>query len=87
MFTLSDTPLLPHTTLPLSIFEPCYLAMIEEAVGEGRVFGLIQPDPSHVDLPNGLALFTIGCPGRMPAFSETDNNPYLITLSGLYPSA
>ncbi len=83
IFPLSGALLLPHARLPLNIFEPRYLAMTEDALGEGRMFGMIQPDPSHAELPTGPALFAIGCLGRITAFSETDDGRYLITLTGL----
>ncbi len=83
IFPLSGALLLPHARLPLNIFEPRYLAMTEDALGEGRMFGMIQPDPSHAELPTGPALFAVGCLGRITAFSETDDGRYLITLTGL----
>lgn len=83
IFPLSGALLLPHAKLPLNIFEPRYLALVEDALGEGRMFGMIQPDPSHADLATGPALFAVGCLGRITAFSETDDGRYLITLSGL----
>ena len=83
VFPLAGALLLPHTRLPLNIFEPRYLALVEDALGHGRLFGMIQPDPSHPDGPNGPALFAVGCLGRLIAFSETDDNRFLITLAGL----
>jgi Lon protease-like protein len=83
VFPLAGALLLPHTRLPLNIFEPRYLAMVEDALGRGRFFGMIQPDPSHMDGPAGPALFAVGCLGRLIAFSETDDGRYLITLAGI----
>ncbi len=83
VFPLPGALLLPHARLPLNIFEPRYLALIEDSLGQGRLFGMIQPDPSHPELPSGPALFAIGCLGRITAFSETDDGHYLITLAGL----
>ncbi len=83
VFPLAGALLLPRTRLPLNIFEPRYLALVEDALGHGRLFGMIQPDPSHPDGPTGPALFAIGCLGRLVAFSETDDNRFLITLAGL----
>ncbi|MGH7068334.1 MAG: LON peptidase substrate-binding domain-containing protein [Acetobacteraceae bacterium] len=83
IFPLAGALLLPHARLPLNIFEPRYCAMVEDALGEGRIFGMIQPDPSRAELPNGPALFAIGSLGRITAFSETDDGRYLITLTGL----
>ncbi|MGH7057534.1 MAG: LON peptidase substrate-binding domain-containing protein [Acetobacteraceae bacterium] len=83
VFPLAGALLLPRERLPLNIFEPRYLALVEDALGQGRVFGMIQPDVSHPKGPYGPALFAIGCLGRLVAFSETDDGHYLITLAGL----
>jgi Lon protease-like protein len=83
VFPLAGALLLPHTRLPLNIFEPRYLALVEAALGRGRLFGMIQPDPSRPDGATGPALFAVGCLGRLVAFSETDDGRYLITLAGL----
>ncbi|HUA78283.1 MAG TPA: LON peptidase substrate-binding domain-containing protein [Acetobacteraceae bacterium] len=83
VFPLPGALLLPRTRLPLNIFEPRYLALVEDALGRGRLFGMIQPNPSQPDGPTGPALFAIGCLGRVIAFSETEDNRYLITLAGL----
>jgi len=83
IFPLPGALLLPRGKLPLNIFEPRYLAMTEDALGAGRMFGMIQPDPRQPEGPNGPGLYRIGCLGRMVSFSETDDGRYLITLTGL----
>ena len=83
VFPLPGALLLPRGRLPLRIFEPRYVAMTEDALGAGRMFGMIQPDPKHPDTEKGPALFRIGCLGRLSAFSETDEGHYLITLTGV----
>jgi len=83
VFPLTGALLLPRGKLPLNIFEPRYLAMTEDALGAGRMFGMIQPDPTRPPGPSGLALYRIGCLGRLSSFSETDDGRYLITLTGL----
>ena len=83
VFPLTGALLLPRGRLPLNIFEPRYLALVEDALGAGRVFGLIQPDPQQPVGPNGPGLYRIGCLGRLSSFSETDDRRYLITLSGM----
>lgn len=83
VFPLPGALLLPQGKLPLRIFEPRYVAMTEDSLGLGRVFGMIQPDPTLPDTPTGPGLFRIGCLGRMSSFSETDEGHYLITLTGL----
>ena len=83
VFPLPGALLLPRGKLPLSIFEPRYLAMTEDALGQGRMFGMIQPDPTVPDTATGPALFRVGCLGRLSSFSETDEGHYLITLTGV----
>ncbi|HVB82646.1 MAG TPA: LON peptidase substrate-binding domain-containing protein [Candidatus Binataceae bacterium] len=83
MFPLAAALLLPRGQLPLNIFEPRYLAMVEDSLGAGRMFGMIQPDPHGPESEAGPPLYRIGCLGRLSSFSETDDGRYLITLTGL----
>ncbi len=83
VFPLSGALLLPKGKLPLNIFEPRYLAMTEDALAAGRLFGMIQPDPALPCLAHGPGLHRVGCLGRISSFSETDDGRYLITLSGV----
>jgi uncharacterized protein len=83
VFPLAGALLLPRGRLPLNIFEPRYLAMVEDALGVGRMLGMIQPDPHRPDGETGPGLYRIGCLGRLSSFSETDDGRYLITLNGL----
>jgi Lon protease-like protein len=83
VFPLPGALLLPHGKLPLNIFEPRYLAMTEDALGAGRMFGMIQPSPRVPEGPTGPGLYRIGCLGRLVSFSETGDGRYLITLLGL----
>ena len=83
VFPLPGAMLLPRGKLPLRIFEPRYVAMTEDSLGHGRMFGMIQPDPTTAETGNGPALFHIGCLGRLSSFSESDEGHYLITLTGL----
>lgn len=82
-FPLAGALLLPGGRLPLNIFEPRYLALVDDALANGRRFAMIQPDAGRAEGPNGPALYRVGCLGRLSAFSETDDGRYLITLSGL----
>ena len=83
VFPLTGALLLPRGKLPLNIFEPRYLALVEDALGQGRIFGMIQPDPQKPAGPTGPGLYRIGCLGRLSSFSETEDGRYLITLTGL----
>ena len=83
VFPLNGALLLPHGRLPLNIFEPRYLAMVEDALAAGRMFAMIQADPQRLAGPTGPGLYRIGCLGRLSSFSESDDGRYLITLTGI----
>ncbi|MEL6550599.1 MAG: LON peptidase substrate-binding domain-containing protein [Pseudomonadota bacterium] len=80
IFPLPGALLLPRSRLPLHLFEPRYLAMLEDCLKtRHRLIGMIAPYES----PGGEKLHTIGCAGRVSAFSETDDGRYMITLAGV----
>ncbi len=83
VFPLTGALLLPGGRLPLNIFEPRYLAMVEDSLANGRMFGMVQPDKRLARGDNGPGLYRTGCLGRISSFSETDDGRFLITLSGL----
>ncbi len=83
VFPLPGAMLLPGGRLPLNIFEPRYLAMVDDALGNERLIGMIQPDPNRAATPTGPGLYRVGCLGRITSFSETEDGRYLITLAGL----
>jgi Lon protease-like protein len=83
VFPLTGALLLPHARLPLHIFEPRYVALIEDALAAGRVFGMIQPGRARPASDAGPALSRVGCLGRIQAFSETEDGRFFITLQGL----
>jgi Lon protease-like protein len=83
VFPLTGALLLPRGRLPLNIFEPRYLAMTMDALGRGRLFGMVQPDARSKPGAEGPGLYRIGCLGRISSFSETDDGRLLITLIGL----
>lgn len=81
VFPLSGALLLPRSRLPLHLFEPRYLAMLEDALKTPhRLIGMVQPN--EVPGRDGPGLHAIGCAGRVTQFSETDDGRYMITLSG-----
>ena len=80
VFPLSGALLLPGGRLPLNIFEPRYLNMINDALAGDRVIGMVQPIEQE---GSNRKLYGTGCAGRIIAFSETDDGRYLITLQGL----
>lgn len=83
IFPLTGAVLFPQTQLPLNIFEPRYLQMIDEVLSSpDRIMGMIQPNISKND-PNSKNLKRVGCAGRISSFSETGDGRYLVTLTGL----
>ncbi len=83
VFPLSGALLLPGGRLPLNVFEPRYLALVEDSLASGRLFGMVQPDKRLARGDTGPGLYRTGCLGRLSAFSETDDGRYLITLTGV----
>src|SRR5262249_9194626 len=87
VFPLPGVLLLPGRKLPLPIFEPPYLAITRGAPAGDRLIGIVQPlrpDSEQEGLVSHTAeLYPIGCAGRITAYSETDDNRYLITLTGV----
>lgn len=83
VFPLTGALLLPFGRLPLNIFEPRYLAMVQDSLGLGRMFGMIQPNAAEPAGQNGPGLYRIGCLGRVSSFSETEDGRFLITLTGV----
>lgn len=83
LFPLPGALLLPRGQMPLNIFEPRYLAMIDAALGSSRMIGMIQPDPAVQTAVGMPALCRIGCAGRITQFAETGDGRYLIQLSGI----
>lgn len=82
IFPLPGALLLPRSRLPLHIFEPRYLQMLEDALKTTtRLIGMLQPN--EVPGRGGNGLQSIGCAGRITQFSETEDGRYLITLGGV----
>jgi Lon protease-like protein len=83
VFPLPGAMLLPYGRMPLNIFEPRYVALVEDALGAGRLFGMIQPDSLKTPVAHGPATFTIGCLGRITSFTETEDGRILLSLLGV----
>ena len=80
IFPLPGVIILPNGNLPLNIFEPRYISMVEDALGKNRMIGMIQPNEGSKK-NNGL--YPIGCASKIISFSETSDNRYLIELKGI----
>ncbi len=83
VFPLPGALLLPRGQLPLNIFEPRYVAMVDEALRTNRIIGMIQPDLEAGGAPLVPKLYPVGCAGRITQFAETGDGRYLITLTGI----
>ncbi|MBP0445417.1 LON peptidase substrate-binding domain-containing protein [Roseomonas sp. SSH11] len=82
IFPLTGALLLPGGRLPLNVFEPRYLALVEASLAHGRQFGMIQPDLSLPTTARGPGLYRVGCLGRLSSFAETEDGRFLVTLTG-----
>ena len=81
IFPLSNFIIFPESTVPLNIFEPRYIQMIDDAMKSHRMIGMIQPKKTgDLKKPN---LYNVGCLGKITSFNETDDGRYLIVLNGI----
>ena len=82
LFPLSNFIIFPKTTVPLNIFEPRYIEMVNNCMKSNKLLGMIQPKSFSNDI-NKPELHTIGCLGKITSFKETEDNRYLIELKGI----
>ncbi len=81
VFPLSNFIIFPRTTVPLNIFEPRYIEMVDQSMKTNRLIGMIQPKKSgQLKKPD---LYKVGCVGKITSFNETDDGRYLIILNGI----
>ena len=82
VFPLSNFIIFPGTTVPLNIFEPRYIDMINDSLKTNKVIGMIQPKAAlnHKDVPE---LHNVGCLGKITSFNETEDGRFLIELKGI----
>ena len=81
IFPLSNFIIFPQTNVPLNIFEPRYIQMIDDAIKGNRMIGIIQPKKSgDLKKPN---LYNVGCAGKITSFNETEDGRYVIVLNGI----
>ncbi len=83
IFPLSNFIIFPKTTVPLNIFEPRYIDMINDSMKNNKLIGMIQPKNTKKNTLNVPELYEIGCLGKITSFKETDDGRYLIDLKGL----
>ena len=82
VFPLGGALLLPRADLPLNIFEPRYLAMIDQALSTDRLVGMIQPGTGH-EAEDAPELMKVGCVGRITSYAEAADGRMLVTLTGV----
>ena len=80
IFPLSNFIFFPQTTVPLNVFEPRYIQMVDDAMKGDRIIGIVQPKKSNQTIP---ILYDIGCAGKIISFNETEDGRYLIVLDGI----
>jgi Lon protease-like protein len=84
VFPLAGALLLPRGQMPLNIFEPRYLAMVDDSMRDGhRLIGMIQPDPAHPGPEDKPTLYKVGCVGRITQLAESGDGRYLMQLTGV----
>src|SRR4029434_3730427 len=84
VFPLPGALLLPRGQMPLNIFEPRYLAMVDDALRDGhRLIGMIEPDISHSRDEARPELFRVGCVGRITQLAESGDGRYILELTGV----
>tara|TARA_B100000029_G_scaffold334521_1_gene326620 strand:- start:277 stop:918 length:642 start_codon:yes stop_codon:yes gene_type:complete len=80
VFPLSNFIMFPETTVPLNIFEPRYIQMVDDTMKQDKIIGMVQPKETNNKKPE---LYNIGCAGKITSFHETEDGRYLIIISGL----
>jgi len=81
VFPLSNFIIFPNTTVPLNIFEPRYIQMINDCMKGNRLIGMVQPKKSgDLKKPN---LYQVGCVGKITSFNDTEDGRYLIVVNGI----
>jgi Lon protease-like protein len=83
VFPLPGALLLPRGQMPLNIFEPRYLALVDHVIGGSRIIGMIQPDAEESGTEEKPSLYKVGCAGRLTQWAETGDGRYLVSLIGL----
>src|SRR3990170_1498055 len=87
LFPLRGAILLPRASLTLNVFEPRYLALVDHALADDRLIGVVQPAPEagNAESPAGknFPLRRVGCAGRITSFTESEDGHVVITLAGV----
>ena len=80
IFPLSNFIIFPQTSVPLNIFEPRYIQMIDDVMRGNKIIGMVQPKKKNEKIPT---LYEVGCAGKISSFNETEDGRYLIIVNGI----
>ena len=80
VFPLSNFIIFPNISVPLNIFEPRYIEMVNDSMKTNRIIGMVQPKNQKKNIPE---LYSVGCAGKITSFNETDDGRYLIVINGI----
>ena len=80
VFPLSNFIIFPNTTVPLNIFEPRYIDMIDDSMKSNKIIGLIQPKEQNKNIPE---LYSVGCAAKITSYNESEDGRYLIVINGI----
>ena len=80
VFPLSNFIIFPNTSVPLNIFEPRYIEMVNNSMKTNRIIGMVQPKNQKKNISE---LYSVGCAGKITSFNETDDGRYLIVINGI----
>jgi len=83
IFPLSNFIIFPKTSVPLNIFEPRYIDMVNDCMKSNKLIGMVQPKFQKDKIENSIDLHQVGCLGKITSFSETEDGRFLIELKGL----
>ena len=83
IFPLSNFIFFPQTSIPLNIFEPRYLQMINDSIKKNRLIGMVQPKKNKQKKTNKTELYSVGCMGKIINFNETEDGRIILVLKGI----
>ena len=83
IFPLSNFIFFPQTSIPLNIFEPRYLQMINDSIKRNRLIGMVQPKKNKQKKTNKTELYSVGCMGKIINFNETEDGRIILVLKGI----
>ena len=83
IFPLSNFIIFPKTTVPLNIFEPRYIEMVNDSMMSNKFIGMVQPKVLKNETDSALKLHNVGCLGKITSFKESDGKKFLIELKGI----